>query len=580
MAQKKKLVDLVHLNENTNESQLKADYLARISSWERWVEHRQSDDVISMNRYMKENAEYAAIDGYLSIFLKKRLEWIFDSIADSETRLKYLLVLPPFSQKGNIKNLLLHFFQLADHAQQSKIVFNSLNKQEKELRVLWDLYKLSRTVETIRTLRKWLAGRSQTASNFSGPLALAALENLQKSLIMIFRICIQKKYQNSYLKAFPKDIFLPESILSRRETGTCLVNSKVLDSLEYRNYLFFIYYKSKIRGDLDGVTHEYEINYLDYEIIRQEFLTHWISQRLKNNPRKQEVFEQYKFGSRTFAQITANRPEMELSLLKKLPKNVFDDLIAEVNEGLAPEMRTPVDPMSETFGSFARDVLNFETAKVLAKKSVEAIRTFIDKSNKRKNTDPPVAKKPEESPQTVPKKPRKEHRIQLVEKDDISFPFFCENNSHFTRLLKLFKIKLKPDRYADLTAKIELFLNQTPDHLRITRQSPRHEWAVPLIIHEAANSVLTGQLLIIGAELKTQKPGMGQANDSQQNYAFQPYFVYGAEKRYADLGTISESRRVKGDRYFIYDVSHPTVISRSLKLIDMIIKRQDILPTQ
>ena len=580
MVQKKKLVDLVHLNENITESHLKADYLARISSWERWVEHKQSDDVITMNRYVQENAEYYAIDGYLSIFLKKRLEWIFSSVADPEMRLKYLLVLPPFSQKGNIKSLLLHFFQLADHSQQSKIVFNSLNRQEKELRILWDMYKLSRTLETIQTLRKWLAGRNRSSSNISGQQASTSLDNLQKSLMMIFRICIQKNYQTRYLKEFPKDIFLPESILSRRESGSSLVNSKILDSLEYRNYLFFIYYKSRIRGELEGISYEYEINYLDYELIRQEFLIHWISQRLKNNPRKQEVFEQYKFGSKTFTQITANRPEMEISLLKKLPKNVFDDLMAQVNDGLDPDMQAPVDPMSETFGSFASELLKFEKAKVLAKKSVEAIRTFIEKTNKRKKAVIPVKDDPQETLPTVPKKPLKEFRIQIVKMDEISFPFFCENNAHFSRLLKLFKLKLQPDRYTKLKAKIKLFFNQTPENLRITRRSPRHEWAIPLIIHEAENSDLTGQLLIMGAELKAQSPGMGYTNDSEQKYDFHTYFVYGAEKKYADLGIINESRRVKGDRYFIYDVSHPTVISRALKLIDMIIKRGDSLQAQ
>ncbi len=580
MTKKKKLIDLLHLIENTNETQLKADYLTRISSWERWVEQSQGGDVTSMNSYQQENAEYYAVDGFLSMFLKKRLEWIVNSVADSEIRLKYLLFLPPFSQQGNIKSFLLHFFQLADHTQQSKIVSNSLNQQEKELRVLWDMYKLTRTIETIQTLRKWLAGRSWSSSIISGQQAATTLENLQKSLTMVFRICIKKNYQSRYLKAFPKDIFLPESILSRKKNGNCLVNSKILDSLEYRNYFFCIYYKSMIRGDLDGVTHEYEINYLDYEIIRQEFLVQWISQRLKNNPRKQEVFEQYKFGSKTFAQIIAKRPEMEIKLLKTLPKKVFDDIIAEVNDGLDPDMQTPVDPMSETFGSFARDVLNFDKAKVLAKKSMKTIQTFSDKANLRKKkveNAEPVKKNPEEAPQKKPKRSPKEFGVQLIKSDEISFPFFWESNSHFSRLLKLFKTKLEPAQYNELKTKTKLMFTQAPNHLQIIRRSPRHEWALPFMVHDAEDSVLTGQLLIMGAELKNQQPGTGYTNDGEKKYTFHPYFVYGAEKKYADMGIINECRKVKGERYFIYDVSHPTVISRALKLIDMIIKRQDSL---
>jgi len=575
MAQKKKLVDLVHQHENVSETQLKADYMARISSWERWVERKQNDDVMTMNRYMNENAEYHAIDGFFNIFLKKRLEWIFESFTDSEMRLKYLQVLPPFSQKGNIKGLLIHFFQLADHTHQAKIVFTALNQQEKELRVLWDMYKLSRTLETIQTLRKWMVGRNRASSNLSGQQASKSLESLQQSLTMIFRICIKDNYQNRYLKDFPKDVFLPESILSRKKNGNCLVNSKILDSLEYRNYLFFIYYKSKIRGDLNDETHEYEINYLDYELIRQEFLIHWISQRLKNNPQKQEVFEQYKYGSKTFAQITANRPEMEISLLKKLPKDVFDDLIAKVSEGLEPELQAPVDPMSESFGNFAQELLKFETAKVLAKKSVEAIKTIIDKTKKPKKTSQPDQQESEGIPQTVPKKRSKRFNVQLVKADDISFPYFCENNAYFSRLLKIFKTALDPEQYLTLKINIETLLSRIPGDQRIIRWSPRQEVAFPFIVHEAEDSVLTGQLLIIGAELKSQQQGKGENGNNPQKIEFHPYFVYGAEKKYADLGIISESRRVEGERYFIYDASHPQVLSRALRMMEIIMKQQD-----
>lgn len=581
MAQrKKKLVDLVHLNENVTESQLKSEYYARIASWERWVERRQSDDVVSMRHYMKENAEYSAIDGWISIFLKKRLEWITESVADPGLRMKYLLVLPPFNQKGNIKQFLLHFFQLDDHAQQSKIVYSALNQQEKEIRILWDMYKLTRTLETIQTLRKWLVGRNRSSSHVTGDQALANLTNLQNSLTMVFRICIQKEYQNRYLKHFPKSAFLPESILKRKETGASLVNSKILDSLEYRNYLFFIYFKPKIRGDLDDKINEYEINYLDYEIIRQDFLIHWISERLKNNPLKQKVFEQYKYGNKTFAQITANRPEREMSLLKKLPKGVFDDLMAQVNEELPPEMRAPIDTMSESIGSFSRDLITFKRAKVFAKKSVEAVRSFIAKTEKRKRELEPPSLEADSSNAAVdkaPAKPPKNLKVQLVKSDQINSPFFCENDSHFIRMLQLFKSKIDPDFYAELSAKTEIFLNLAPEQMRFVRRSPHHEWSVPVVVTDPEDPHLSKQLLIIGAELKPAQAGTTDSGNGGAQYAFHPYFVYGAVKKYADLGMISESRNIMEERFFIYDASHPGVISRARKLFRTVIERQNSL---
>jgi len=65
--------------------------------------------------------------------------------------------------------------------------------------------------------------------------------------------------------------------------------------------------------------------------------------------------------------------------------------------------------------------------------------------------------------------------------------------------------------------------------------------------------------------------------EGQQTFSFQSYFIYGAEKKYVDLGIINESRRVKGERFFIYDPSHPTIIARAIKLIDTVTEAQDSL---
>jgi len=573
MAREKKLIDLIYLDEGINESQLKTEYQARISTWEKWSQHRQDDDLTLVNTFVTEQAEYYSVSAFLTTFLRKRLDWIFQSISDQDLRLKYLLVLPPFSQKGNIKSFLLHFYQLKDHERQNNIVFQSLNKQERELRVLWDMYKLTKTLETIQTLKKWLVGRHPFPSYFSGKHALKTLNNLQECLVLLFRICIKSEYQSKLLKQFPKDVFSAETVLKRRESENYLVTDITLDKLDYRNYFFFIYYRSSLKANFEGQTLEFEINYLDYEIIRQEFLTHWISQRLKNNPAKLEVLNQYMFGSKTFAQMIEKRPDMEISLLKKLPKNVFDDLIAQVNDSVEGELKLEVDPMSETFGEFARQLFNFEKAKELAKKSVQAIRNYVIQTKK------PGAKaitprqneiKPEEISLSRQKKRPSEFKIQILKKNEIGFPFFCSNNAHFSRLHKLLKSKLEHNVYVALNTKIEAFLSQTTSDRLIIRRSPRHEWAVPFLVHETENSESKGQLLILGAELKARPKGSGNSTGTDHKYEFRSYFVYGTEEKIGDMGFISEDRKVKGEIFYIYDFSHPAVIRQALKLIDVV----------
>ncbi len=577
MSKKKKLVDLIHLDEIVNEAQLKADYQTRISIWERWMQHRQNDDLTTMNAFVKEQAEYYEIDRFLTVFLKQRLDWIIQSVSDPELRLKYLLVLPPFSQKGDLKSSLLHFFQLKNSDQLEKIVFQQLNKQERELCVLWDMYKLTKTLETIQTLKKWLTGRSPFNSHFSGKHALQTLNRLQESLNLLFQVCIKKEHQSNLLKKFPKDLFRVESVLKRREAGHYFATNNALNKFEYRNYLFFIYYKSNIMLDFEGQNVKFEINYLDYEIIRQEFLIYWISQRLRKNPRKQEVLEKYMFGRKTFAQTIEHRPDMEINLLKRLPKNVFDDLISQVNESVEADLKLSVDPMSENFGDFARQLLKFETAKELARKSIQAIQKYIIQTKKKKaealTTQQNVIKPPETAP--LQKKQSPEFGIQTLKESEISIPFFCSNNAHFTRLLKLLRIKLEPTQYNALNAKIEAFLNQTPKEHLIIKRSPRHERVVPLLINEVGKNEPNGQLLILGAELKNRQLGMGFSSKIEQKYEFHSYFVYGTQEKIGNLGFISEERNVKGEPYYIYDFSHPKVIREALKLIDVVTETQN-----
>ena len=45
-----------------------------------------------------------------------------------------------------------------------------------------------------------------------------------------------------------------------------------------------------MRAKIQGKVKEFPFNFLDFELIKQEFLLNWVHQKLKNVPEKEKVY--------------------------------------------------------------------------------------------------------------------------------------------------------------------------------------------------------------------------------------------------------------------------------------------------
>jgi len=374
----KKVVDLIYLDDNKSDAQLQAEYQSRIDTWLDWLDVKQNDEKLIQEAHIEEQSEFYLVGNVLKHFIGRRLDWILNSVTDPELRGKYLSVLTPFSQHGNIKRFLLHFFQLVDEeSKQERVKFKYFNKSEREIKILWDIYKLTRTIETVATLKKATYGSKPFPSSFSIEYIQEVLNTLKNVAQLLVKICIKPLYQKSFLDRFPQEVFNAETILKRKEADEYLIPDIVLDKFDYRNYLFYIYFRPSIKAIYQNEELSFQFNYLDYEIIRQEFLIDWISVRLSNNPKKWEVFDKYRYGNKTFNQVIESNPKMELHLLKQLPLNVFNDLISSVNEVVEKNEQATINPMSENVGVFARQFKQFNKALEFAQKSIKKLRRLV-----------------------------------------------------------------------------------------------------------------------------------------------------------------------------------------------------------
>jgi len=567
MSKDKKLIDLIYLEKNKVEPQLNADYQSRIKTYLNWVYKRQNDDQII--ELLEEQTEFFMIDNLLRTFIRKRLDWVMTSIKDQELRSKYLTVLPPFSQKGDIKSFLLHFFQLKDQPQSGNLAFCFLNKSERELRILWDVYKLSKTLKSIKTLQQSVREDNSFPSCFSRGQIQETLSTLYDVLELIIRICIKQKYHSKILQQFPGDIFQPEAVLKRKEKDSYFVNDIVLEKFDYRNYLFYIYFRPSMKAIYKGEEMTFRFNYLDYEIIRQEFLIDWIHRKLKNNPKKEEVFNQYRVGDKTFNQLIAEDPLMEVALLKQLPKHLFEDLIAHVNESVDEEFQSDVDAVSDKKGEFAQVLQKFEKAKVLVQKSISFMRDYLkkmaQKSDSKKHSKGKILSAP------LIKIPK--FNITTLKKEEISFPYLCISNASFPRQLALLQAKMGPETFLPFDQKIGEFFSGINENSLIKRLNPRHEWVIPYLIEEKLEEETVVQLLILGAEVKNKRLGAGTNSSPGEVYDLKAYFVYGSGDKLPDMGSPQEKRTVKGKQFYIYQPLLLNVIKKVMELTDIIVLR-------
>lgn len=378
MKPEKRVVDLIYIAPPKSTEELLKEYRLKIDIWGKKLKEiqeyyfEQSYDTAGADMQ-----EVLAMRKFLNQFLKHRISWIDEKITDAQLKKRYLQVLPPFHQKGAIKTLLFHFFQLKESQDKKQILFKAATPQEKEVRILWDIYKLRKTIESIRVLKKACQEESPFPSIFAVPTRVKRLEELERVFKLMFQMVIRPEHQKELFNGLSPKHIAPEALIQRQEAGVQLIYPHVIEKFNYRNHFFFVYFYSGMKAKVGGEVREFRFNYLDFEIIKQEFLTHWLNQKLQGNPQKDKVYRRYKLGEKNLADLIAAQPEKEIEILQQLPYDVFNDITAEVNETVAEDQKVEVETFSENHGEFAEVRGQFERAKKIAKQSIEKIKELV-----------------------------------------------------------------------------------------------------------------------------------------------------------------------------------------------------------
>ena len=567
----KKLVDLIYIEPEKEESTIVKDYQFSIDHWKQVL--RTMQEAYYERHYDSTAADVLEILNmrkFLGQFLQNRLEWIVNETDDRQIRRKYLNMLPPFTQKGGIKTLFLHFFQVVEADNKKDLLYQSKTDSEKEISVLWDIYKLRRTIQSIDTMKKSIETPNSFKSVFDIQKRIDCLASLKAAFQLMFQMCIRKEYQKDLYRNLTPNLITSEAMLERREKGIEYVYSHVLKKFDYRNHFFYIYYFPGMKAKIGGKIKKFHFNYLDFELIKQEFLIDWLNNKLAGNPKKKEAYRRYIVGSKTLEQIIEENPEKELEVLQQLPLNVFNDLTAEVNEEVAEADKTNVDSFSENKGEFAEALKNVEETKQAAKFSIKKLKNFIAKKTDEQEVEDETVVE-EAAPE--PEKPT--YEFIKIKKNQIDYPYFQKETTNYKQKLALLRVKMGNEQYTQFTKTMSKFFSNVTDTTIIRRRTPKHEVIYPHYIKEKRGDQIIKHLLILGAEVKSKQLGMGYGSKSASDaFSFTCFFVYGSEVTNPSYGAVIDTRNAMGATFQVFDFSNPAVKEQAFKLFKIVMENK------
>ena len=501
-------------------------------------------------KYETEIKEIKRLHSFLEGPLRNRLMGVYQDEGPLKSR--YLNVLEPFYSEEGIRTFVeLHFDVIYDPG--GEIVgYRKKDLFEKEVGILFVLYKVKKTIETIITLQKNVGTEDTFPSSFSQEEQKEHLETLKEILKLFFIKFIKKEYLKSIYQKLSENQLSPAQLLKRKENNISYVQEEVLVKNVARELFILLFFNVEMRIKANKKDNNIQFNYLDFELIKSEFLTDWMQRKLKGNKNKDKIFDKYKINGKTITELVKENPEKEGEILQKIPLDTFNDIAEQINEVVDEQDKTPVSTFSKNHGEIARSESIFNRAQKIAKLPLAKMQNVISNLFKSKKAKKKVSL------------PKSNYALEVVDDHNIDFVYFDENHQTYQNKLTFLKKKLGDKKYATFHNDLWQFFQQIDTYHLIKREEPVKEWAIPFLLKNENNS----RLLIIGAEISQKKT---QSGVTCSDYQFNPYFVFGINQQDEEFGKFLGSRKAKGTDFYCYSYAEEKVQKEAISLFDLII---------
>ncbi len=554
-----------------------SSFKTNIETWIKRIESLKQEKERGKSPDMKE--EIAELD-QLSSFLKGRMTKRLLGIKQypEELQKKYLRCIEPFYTEEGITRFMGHYFDV-EVFKQVRLRFRKKKDFEKEVNVLFDLYRVKKTIETITTLENSAKSNEPFTSRFEKSEQAEFLRVLKEIFKLFFLRFVKKEYRKELYDALSESNLDMDSIIAMRKSGTSYINLEVLKTNEYREKFITVFFSTLLRTKTSSEIKDLHFNYLNFELLKNEFLTDWMQRKLKTSPEKDKVLENYQIEGKTLAQLIKENPEKEAEILSSIPLDVFNDIAEEVNDKVKDDLKTPVTTFSKSHGVFARLQESFVAVKQIARYSVEKMEEMKPKGKiwtvKKKVGAGAKKSLPAKKTGTTKPKAKKELRIQygleVLKIDDLDFPFFDKRIETYRPKLE-FLIKKVGTDYEKFKSVVWKLFNMVAKEHFIIRKDPCHEWAIPFLFAHGKQQFL----LIVGAEIsfKDQQAGY-KSKFMKSDYVLNCYYLLATQARNDKLGKVTDIRTVKNIPFHLYSYTERTVQNMSFALLSRLFQTQN-----
>lgn len=534
--------------------------LAEVKGWEAFWAGKEKDAITAAGEKSLAAQEYHQIRRFLKIFVTPRLNEVGELQPADQVRMLNLLT--PFDTEGGLRDFMLHFFQITE-GDGDDLIYDNRDAFERELYVLHDLYKVKKTQEVIDVIR---ASGGEFPSVMSPEDQRKTLDQLAIILSMMYAQALPSEHRERIRQDISPKYLTARELLKRRESGLLFLYPHVREKYDYRRFFFLIYFKNGLRTKVGTDEQEFKYNFAHFQTLKREFLINWLASSLKGNPRKMELYSQYKLHGKTIRQWVEAHPENEAEYLMQMPAPAFKDMVEQINEKLPQDQRVGFVTEAENFGLFHELKKQLKEAVKLVKAPIQTLRKIVEQEQPaaaEPKTEPPPPPPPE--PEPPPPEPKWE--VTLLKKGQIGNTFLQSTSAGYNAHLNAIKARLgdKYRSFADYTSKL---LENTPESVTIRRRTPKHEWTMPYHLKYILPDEVKEYLLILGAEVKALQRGMTYT--AKESYKFTPYFVLGAAQPEERLDAPTGERSVRGKVFSEFDSRSPQVGKFAMEMLEIV----------
>ncbi|MBU2513295.1 hypothetical protein KJ966_18295 [bacterium] len=236
---------------------------------------------------------------------------------DTDVQNRTIKHLPVLFSSEKREKFFHHFYGVAKNEEKGW-VFEKRDAFKVDELVLYDLYKVKRTMNGIAALLKELADITYNIpSIYSKERQIEILKGMNSAFFMTFKIAIHPKYQVELFRDISLNYIHQEQIEKRRKENLIYSRVKDLDFSPFRRVFFHILFRDQIKTTIKDRETVIKYSLVDLEQFIEEYFGYFLRDSAEQ-VEYMKTFHMFHIGGNTFTKSIVENPNPETLLFEEI----------------------------------------------------------------------------------------------------------------------------------------------------------------------------------------------------------------------------------------------------------------------